>query len=801
VEEAGDMIPGVFFSAPQALWTLPIVLLLALFFIKRGKDRPLVISRALVACLLIVALANPYVIASQTQDVKRPRITFLADDTASTEIFDRGTATRLQAAVQDSQIRSFSGIETPLGDKVLQYSPMGETLVLVSDGYSNTGRPLKEALSLARASNTTVFAIQMEPVANDASVEISGTNIAVKGGDYPFTVVVRSAAPVDGTLTVYADDDSIYQGSLGDNVSLKMSQKFATTGTHLLKAVISPTDDIHSINNEYVKAVYVVPKPAVFLLAEDNSPLETVLGNLFTLTSGQDTIPSYSAYKAVVLDNRRYDQDLESLKDYVRDGGGLVVVGGPNSYELGGYYNSTFEEILPVRSRSSTFEGGKLVVLIIDISGSTMTPMKSGDPTTFLDYGKSLALELLRSPQLRDAQIGVVVFGTRAYVVTNPVPLARSRGVIEESIRSLQTPLGKDETNLDDGLNLAWRMINASQGDSEIVVISDGRLEPDRLKGDVVFESSADLIRRMNVTTTLVQVQSFEGSPGRLASLASATGATFYPAIFPSSLTLRTGEVPPEEEEIEPETTEGYSLVVSNTDHYITQVLEGTDFNITINGFNDVTPKPGGQRLVMLTDGKPILTAWRYGLGRVVSITTDDGNAWGQSLYSPYGSMLVSSAVNWAVGDPRPKAGRIDSADGWSGTPQQITITSSSPPKIRADQDITVERSGEDRYTATLTPVATGVYYIGDYGIAVNYPLEYLEVGFNPELINMIESNGWRVFTEDQARSDLIPEARRSSERTAMERVSKRAPLLLLALIIFLAEVVWRRIGQVKQGR
>ncbi|NYT01220.1 MAG: VWA domain-containing protein [Methanosarcinales archaeon] len=795
------MIPGVFFSTPQALWLLAPAVLLALFFLKRGKDRALVISRTLVVCLMIVALANPYVIASQTRDVNRPRITFLADDTPSTEIFDRGTAARLQAAIQDSQIRSFTGLETPLGDKVLQYAPMGETLVLVSDGYSNSGRPLKEALSLARASNTTVFAIQMEPVANDASVEISGTNTAVKGGDYPFTVVVRSADPVEGTLTVYADDHSIYQGSLGDNVSLKMSNKFATTGTHLLKAVISPSSDIHPINNEYQKAVYVVPKPAVFLLAEKPSPLETVLGDLFTLSTGQETQSSYSGYKAVVLDNRRYDADLNSLKDYVRDGGGLVVVGGPNSYELGGYYNSTFEEVLPVRSRPSTFEGGKLVVLIMDISGSTMTPMKTGDPTTFLDYEKSLSLELLKSPQLRDAQMGVVVFGTRAYVVTNPVPVARSRGVIEESIKSLQTPLGKDETNLDDGLRLAWSMINISQGDSEIVVISDGRLEPDRLKGDVVFENSARLIRQINVTTTLVQVQSFAGSTGRLASLASATGATFYPAIYPSSLTLKTGEVLPEEQEIEPEPADGYSLVVSGTDHYITQVLEAADFNVTLNGFNDVTPRPGGQRLVMLTDGKPILTAWRYGLGRVVCITTDDGNSWGQSLYAPSGSVLVSSAVNWAVGDPRPKAGRIDAEDGWMGTPQQITITSSSPPRIQADQAITVERSGADRYTATLTPQYSGVYYIGDFGIAVNYPLEYLEVGFNPELINMIESNGWRTFTEDEALSDLVRDARESSERTATERVSKRAPLLLLALTIFLVEVVWRRLCEVKRGR
>ena len=50
-----------------------------------------------------------------------------------------------------------------------------------------------------------------------------------------------------------------------------------------------------------------------------------------------------------------------------------------------------------------------------------------------------------------------------------------------------------------------------------------------------------------------------------------------------------------------------------NKNHYITSDL---DINGTITGFNDVTPKPGAQKLVAMTDGKPVLTAWRYGLGR-----------------------------------------------------------------------------------------------------------------------------------------------------------------------------------------
>jgi hypothetical protein len=39
-----------------------------------------------------------------------------------------------------------------------------------------------------------------------------------------------------------------------------------------------------------------------------------------------------------------------------------------------------------------------------------------------------------------------------------------------------------------------------------------------------------------------------------------------------------------------------------------------------------------------------------------------------------------------------------------------------------------VEKIRENRYKATLTPKKTGIYFIGDYGVDVNYPLEYREI-------------------------------------------------------------------------
>ncbi len=234
-------------------------------------------------------------------------------------------------------------------------------------------------------------------------------------------------------------------------------------------------------------------------------------------------------------------------------------------------------------------------------------------------------------------------------------------------------------------------------------------------------------------------------------------------------------------------------MSVVNKNHYITADL---NLNATISGFNDVTPKTGAQRLVAMPDGKPVLTVWRYGLGRVAALTTDDGNAWASSLYASPNSQLISSTINWAVGDPRPEADRVEAADGWQGTPLQITINSNARPSLPGAD---VEKVGDNRYSALFTPNSSGIYYIGNYGVAVNYPLEFRDIGFNPELPSLIMANGGKVFTEEEARRSLVAEAGRVSQRTVQDRVSRRDILLLLALLVFLAEIVYRKMDEIRR--
>ncbi len=577
------MILDLYFATPELLYAIPVLLILGTLFIRaRSKNKLLAASRLVVFCLIIAAAANPYFVQTHTTQSERPSIIVLDDKTGSMQIFDPDVAARV-ADNAKAQVRSFTGDSTPLGDKIIQYALPGNSLVLVSDGYSNSGRPLADALALAKAANTTTFAISLAPVKDDSSVEISGTNTAVLGGDFPFTVMVHSASRYQGPLSVFADEKLIYSDKLDVNgsTSIKISHAFLETGNHILRATIAP--DVQPVNNNYQKAVYVVPKPEVLLVSESNSPLATDLTDLYKLTLAPELPADLRSFKAVVLDDRRYSAKLDVLENYVRDGGGLVAVGGQDSYDLDSYRNSSLEKFLPVVSSPSTFEGGKTVILVLDISFSLLST-RTVDGTPLLDYEKALAVELLKSPDFQDYKVGLVVFGTKAYDVLDPVPLSRGRSVLEERITAL-SPTGTENSYLDNGLQLAWEMLNVSGGKGELMVLSDGNL----WNYEDVLKHSAVLLKEMNTTTRLIQVQAIPGKTGNLDDLASQTGTEFASFVYPDSITTKVSQ-PPEEKPPEEPSLSGYPIAVANKNHYITSDLE---LNATITGFNDVTPKAG----------------------------------------------------------------------------------------------------------------------------------------------------------------------------------------------------------------
>src|SRR5437899_13109087 len=90
---------------------------------------------------------------------------------------------------------------------------------------------------------------------------------------------------------------------------------------------------------------------------------------------------------------------MTMIRDYVRDqGGGLIMVGGEESFGLGGYYRTPIEEALPVTMevKQKVEIPSLAVVLSIDRSGSMA--MSTDEKVTKLDLAKEashLVVDLL----------------------------------------------------------------------------------------------------------------------------------------------------------------------------------------------------------------------------------------------------------------------------------------------------------------------------------------------------------------------------------------------------------------------
>ena len=805
-------VTDLLFLNKQVLYAIIPVIVIGIYCLMKSRKKLLILSRMIVAALIIIALASPYTITTHTISDPHPSITVINDQSSSMDLFDRSVADAVCDSIHErnptSQIRSFSGDQSPIGDKILQYARGNDHIVLVSDVNSNYGRELADAVSVASRSNTTVYVVAQTPARNDASVEIVGSKTVIIGNKNVFGIVVAQAGThLQYELVVKVDGEVVYRSEIDQTERIKVRKiphTFDTLGSHVVSAEIAPKgggSDYRSANNIFKKAVYVVPKPEVLLITDVQSNLRDIVCDQYDARISTH-ISELDGTKAVLLDNRYLESlpsgEIEMLRDFVSDGRGLVVAGGDRSYDRGGYLDSEFEKILPVKSYPSEYYGRNDVVIVMDVSDSTLSDIIVDTGVTFLDYEKALAIYMVDDKEFRDDYVGVVAFGGDAYTISGLVYLGndQTRELLKDTIRT-KTPKGQ-ATTLDQGLSLAEEMLANSAGAKDVILLSDGRIDED------IYESSLAVATRMkskNIRMHFIQViSSPTGVIGAYGKLAHEVDASYAQTTYPKSININTAQPDAEPTPTPPPEEAGtYEVSVFDTNHFITRDLE---LSGTITGYNDVTPKLGAKKLVATGEGKPVVCAWRYGLGRVVSWSTDNGNEWSSSLYTENNSQLISSTINWAIGDPRPEVGMVIEADDiFFGESSRIIIISDTMPSLNfGGSSLDISRIAENTYTTEIDLGEQGVYYLSDYGIAVNYPLEYRAVGMNPDAEKTIQSYGGKVYNESEI-GMLCNDVRRKSVRTVCERLDQKVPFILAALALFLIEVIGRRVREIMRKR
>ena len=806
-------VTDLLFGSKHVLYAIIPILVVGSYYLKKSRKKLLIISRMIVAILIVIALASPYSLSTHTVTDPHPTITIIDDKSASMELFGRSTAEAVCESIRErnptAQIRVFSGDQSPIGDKIMQYARGNDHIVLLSDANSNYGRELADAVSVVSRSNTTVYVVAQTPAHNDASVEIVGGKNVIIGNENFIQIVVRQAGTHIGCgLVVKVDDEIVYRNEqIGRKIPL-IPHTFKTLGSHIVSAEIVPKgDDYFSSNNVFNKVVYVVPKPNILLVTDEQSNLRETVCDLYSVST--NTYPKeLDGKKAVILDNRYIESlssdDVKRLQDFVSDGRGLVVVGGDKSYDRGGYLESDFEKILPVKSYPSEYYGRNDVVIVMDISGSmndfikvsTVVGGETGD--TFLDYEKKIVLDILDDKEFRDDHMGLVAFGSSGYEIHNLAYLGNdvARESLKDKIITI-SPQGTEGTTLDRGLIMAEEMLVNSAGVKDVIVLSDGRII------DAGCNDALIVAKRMHDKGIRIHfIQVIKSDYTCLKSLKDSIGdpCTYQKVEYGESINIETAQPDAEPTPTPPPEEPGtYPVSVFTTNHFITRDLE---LSGTITGYNDVTPKLGAKRLVVTGEGKPVVCAWRYGLGRVVAWSTDNGNEWSSSLYAGNNSQLVSSTINWAIGDPRPEVGVVIEADDiFLGEDCEVIITSDTIPNLNfGGSSLDISRIAENTYKTSIDPDGQGVCYLSDYGIAVNYPLEYRDVGMNPDAEKIIQSYGGKVYNESEI-GMLLSDVRRKSVRAVHTPHDQKMPFILAALAIFLIEVICRRMREILKKR
>ncbi|MFB6154518.1 MAG: VWA domain-containing protein, partial [Haloferacaceae archaeon] len=748
-----------------------------LLFRRRGSSTASTRSRALVfgtrtlaVVLLVLAASAPYTVVTK-ETPGDPRVTFLVDESdsmaVSPSVADRVVEDVEAAGVPVTRTTIASGTQSPVGEGIAANLRENGTVVVLSDGQVTGGQSLRAVAETAASLNATVSTVRVEPDRTERVVQVFGPSKASAGVENQFLVRVTGVETDFGTptLEVSVDGETVTREPLENGTAdVVVSHTFEETGPHRVTASVS-TGDRFSRNDVFYRSVRVVERPDVLYVSRGNYSFRQYLDQLYDVQTARTVPEDLDQYYAVVMQDLPAEDvgNVGRLQEYVIDGNGLVVVGGRNSFERGGYAASPLGSMLPVRIGEGGV-GTANIVLLVDISKSTAEGMT---------VQKALALDVL--DQLGDEnQVGIVAFNYNAFDVADLQPLSRNRAALENKIRRLQSG---GATKIATGLLGAEEQLGGERG--TIILISDG--------GDRPEEATA-VARQLGRDGIRVVAVGAGSNPNErtLRSVASASGGTYVRATETNRLRLLFGGASRQ--------FEGEKLTVVDANHFVTA---GVTFESNPPRANDVSMKSGADFLVAASDGTPAVASWRYGLGRVVTVTAygEDGGLDG--LLQRPDSLVLTKSVNYAIGDPERKESGVASVpDTRVGETTTVTYRGDQRPAAGA---LSFRRVGEGVYRADLTPNETGYQSVLGTEYAANYPREYDAFGPSPELEALVASTGGRQFSP--AGGERIAElAREQATRVREVRQSWTWLLVLLGLMTYLIEVVWRRI-QVYMGR
>ncbi|REK10956.1 MAG: VWA domain-containing protein [Planctomycetota bacterium] len=685
-------------------------------------------------------------------------------------------------------------------------------IVLLTDGRETDG----DVVQAAAGSRAPISVVPL-PVRDDPEVQVAEARAPAEvrqGEPFYVEVIIASNHEDQGFIDVYRGDILVSEQEEpieikpGEN-RFRFRQSIDDESQTDYAIRIRGFQDTLLDNNAASAVVSASGKPSVLLVDSDTKetnhfrwaleeqdmlvqvrPVEGIPRSLAELQKFDCLVLSNVAATSMTL------QQMEIIRTYVEDlGGGLVMIGGDQSYGLGGYYKTTLEEILPVRSN---FEKEKekpslAMVLVIDKSGSM-----GGEKIELAKDAAKGAAELLGPKD----QLGVIAFDGSSYWVSE-LHSAADKGYIIDRISTIEASGG---TSIYPALSDAYdALVNASAKLKHVILLTDGH----STGGD--FEGIASDMAASRITLSGVAV-GVQADQQLLETLAEIGGGRYYLCEDPNSVPQIFAK-----ETVEASKSAINELPFVPLSVRPTQVLSGLDLATApfLLGYVMTRPKPTSEFILASEAGDPVLVWWRYGLGMTVAFTSDAKSQWAAEWLSwpgfgTFWAQVIRHAMrkNESKGvfvevDRRGDDARVivDTVDpaGQYINEAQTHLTLIQPGLER--QDIDLVQTAPGRYEADFKTADSGAYQLElsqqqhgatnfrkTRGVVVGYPDE-LRLGPPDEaLMRRVAATSGGQFAPD-AEAVLDP-----GQRVA-QRVTPLWPYLLMAALVgFVFDVALRRV-------
>ncbi len=758
---------------------------------RRRRDIASLFLRALILALLVLALAG----LQNVQAVDRLAVIFLVDasdsmggnredsqlaymrealgakqpdDEWAALLFGENAVPETDFGVADD-IESFASIPQTTGTDIANaiqtalsmFPPdVSRRIVILSDGQATTGDAIARAQRAAVAGVDISYAPMFRAAAPEARItSIDAPSRVAENQSFDISIGIEAEAASPATLLIFSGGRLIHEEELAlqaGETRYSLTQAGEKSGflDFTAQIVVPGEHDNFNQNNQLGAFSQVLGPARALLVSADEAETQYLLPALENAGLVVDLAPpgklpvkmgDLANYKSVILANVPAAElgraQMSLLDQFVSDiGGGLVMIGGPQSYAPGGYYQTPLERTLPLdmQIKDQKRLPQLTIAYLIDRSGSMGQIGRSGVPN--LELAKraiALSLELLQ-PSDRVA-IGTFDTGGAWVVPFQRVNDAQALIAMTNTIRS------GGGTDILAGLRLVERDIDDEPSQlKHLILLTDGGASSTGL-----VELSGALNETHQVSMSVLAIGRNPGS--FLESMAEAGAGNFYrvsdveqiPLIFAQETVLASRSYIVEE---------SFAPRVTGS----SAIIDGIASFPPLRGYVAATPKLAAQRILSGPEpySDPILAAWQYGLGRVVAWTSDASarwaNAWVDWEDFP---RFWGQAVAWSInaGGSKNLETRViaqndrarivvDARDDDGAFLDGLALTSAVLNPAGGSFRLPLQQTAPGRYEAGFAPQNEGAYFLTISGEAETPSAQFKDLhgwvrSYSPEYI------------------------------------------------------------------